>query len=246
MIVAGTRVRLVVGLLPVPSGLCNGASSRRARPRACHYPSPSLLPLPESVLSQCCPLSGTASVGAVALGMPWVPAALYHSCRSLHRSWLCCLSCISSVHPLKGVYRLPRVVGTGISHCLPPEVYHILLFRLSLFQERCWIPLRKLLSPFPHPWRKSSLLAYFPMGSPYLSALFQDTLSAERRKENLYQSISLPIDPVLWRASSCSLKKTDHSVICGEVPNRGPVIPVSIPYYVEDAAATLLFLATNP
>lgn len=88
MIVAGTRVRLVVELLPAPSGLCNDVSFRRARPRACPYPLPSLLPLPELVLSQCCPLSGTASVGAVALGMPWVPASFYHSFLSLHRCWL--------------------------------------------------------------------------------------------------------------------------------------------------------------
>lgn len=57
-------------------------------PVTTHYPSPSLLPLPGSVLFQCHPLSGTARVGAVALGMPGVPASLYHSCRSLHRSWL--------------------------------------------------------------------------------------------------------------------------------------------------------------
>lgn len=77
-----------------------------------------------------------SSVGAVAIGMPCVPASSYHSCLSLHRQLAFAVwACISSAHPLKRVYRLPRVVGTGISHRLPPEVYHILLFWLSLFQE---------------------------------------------------------------------------------------------------------------
>lgn len=175
--------------------------------------------------------------------MPWVPASSYHSCLSLHRQLAFAVwACISLAHPLKRVYRLPRIVGTGISHRLPPEVYHILLFWLSLFQEMVDSS-QEASKSFSTSMEEESTFGLWGL------LIFQHVFKIhppERRKENLYQSIFLPIDPVVWRASSCSLRRMDHSVICGEVPNRGPVLPVFIPYCMEDAAATLLLLATNP
>lgn len=93
------RVGLVVGLLPIPSGLCSGATFRRARPPACHSPPPclphlripSLTVLPFEPHSQCGyhhPHDGTDSHF-------WVPRLPEPS------QVLGSLSCISSVCPRK-------------------------------------------------------------------------------------------------------------------------------------------------